>query len=294
MTIKNMRIKKLENIDLYESPFNPVLTILNEKNNDSIFKAIGVILKNDSVVRRIVDIQDDTVIEAELEAEGFTYRIAATGSRAEKAFSYAISSDGDPPEKDFYHILKRSTEEENLSWFWPVGTERYSERFLFYRASGNRCSEEDFFALTGGIGRTRTFRACLSDYLKQCNPEQFIHDENLILRLMPAGNFIVEKRMPSQKVLLGESDRCLFEFLCFLKLNEFWGKIEEIRDFHHEKTPLMIAGLVNTIDVSKDLMPYLTLAQKQKRQIFVSTMMSDFGLPIGESKNNANLYRRML
>ena len=273
MIIKSIILENFETIDRFESLFDAELTVLRGERCDSVFKAIGVILKCDAVARTVRDIRDDTVVEALAEAGESAYLIRAVGSAKEKTFSYTVTSDADPPDADFYRRIRKNAEEERLFWFRPELAGRYSQRFRQYKDPGRYYPTGDLSGATDGIGNTRTFRACLHRRLKEYHEKEALSGGNMGIGVSSDGCFIPESRgAPHPPPLCGE-ERYLFEFFCFLEVNEFWGRIEEIRDLHDEKMPLLIPKLCDRTDAKKDLTPYLEKAKKQGRQIFIGAKM---------------------
>jgi len=269
LIIKGIKIDKFENIDHFESLFDSKIAVLSDKNADSIIKAIGVALKNSSIISTIRNVSNKTRIEALIELNECTYKIIVKGNGKEKLFSYVVTTNAGPPDIDFYYSIQKSPEEESLVWFSYDKKAPYSERLLIYKDPEKFGFSDDFFKMTNGIGDTRTFRICLHKYIKNYRPENFSKTEKSTVCLQNNGVFCTENGGKPQKSL-SQSEKTLFEFVCFLKINELWECVEEIRDINREKQPILITKLVDEIDEFVDLNFYLEKAKKQDRQILIS------------------------
>ena len=69
---------------------------------------------------------------------------------------------------------------------------------------------------------------------------------------------------------LSESDAVLFEYMCYLDINQFWKEIEDIRDFNHTFWPLFINELCERTDEAITLTGYVNKALSLNRQVFIS------------------------
>ena len=44
-------------------------------------------------------------------------------------------------------------------------------------------------------------------------------------------------------ISVNEADTKLFDFMCYIAVNAFWGRFEDIRNMNHEKWPMVIDGV---------------------------------------------------
>ena len=84
-----------------------------------------------------------------------------------------------------------------------------------------------------------------------------------------AGRFILESRAGSAPAALSKTEDMLFEYLCFLNVNQFWKKVEAIRDLNHDAWPLFITGLSDRIGGTEVMSYYLQKALPLDRQVLV-------------------------
>ena len=107
-----------------------------------------------------------------------------------------------------FRSIRLCEEEEALTYYRYNGKDRYSDRFLHYKDPERYYKGSEFQKKTDGVGLTRSFRACLAEYMKVHRVE--------------------------------ETDRRRADFLCYLHVIKFWDCFQDIRDMHHEKWPIII------------------------------------------------------
>lgn len=267
MILKSIRIENFEGIVGFESSFRRDITYLTGKNVPDVVKAIGVILQNGYMTGRLEGNGRGApaLIEAEMELGGRTYTAAAERKREEGPFGYAVRTDAGPPgTTDFYAMIRRTPEEKRLELFSEREARDYPARLRSYRDYREFYSEKAFSELTEGIGKTRTFRACLSRYIGEYSPPEGSGDFRV--RLREDGGFTAEKE---RKGALSRAEKKMFEFACFLSINEFWSRLEGIRDINHPVMPVVVAGIGGERERSM-LKAYLEKTEKNARQTIVA------------------------
>ena len=87
---------------------------------------------------------------------------------------------------------------------------------------------------------------------------------------MPNGKYAVKHGSDGDfPVVLSETERTLFRYLCFLRTAEFWRGFEELRNLHGIKKPLIIKDFLNRLDESVDSEDLLRRTQKLGRQVII-------------------------
>ena len=130
------------------------------------------------------------------------------------------------------------TEEAELLRFRPDPENLYAERLKRYRDIDRYYPGKRFETLTDGIGCTRTFRACLNEYIKHFEPYPFPGRAEWLVVLRVDGSF--ELKGPGAEKEQGEEITVLFEFFCFLHVNAFWNRVEELRGCRLTDRPLTL------------------------------------------------------
>jgi hypothetical protein len=129
-------------------------------------------------------------------------------------------------------------EEAELRRFRLDPESPYAERLKRYKDIDRYYPGKRFAALTDGIGCTRTFRTCLGGYIKEFEPYPFPENAEWVVMLNPDGSFVLEG--PGAERERDDETNRLFEFLCFLHINTFWGRVEELRGCRLADSPLIV------------------------------------------------------
>ena len=159
-------------------------------------------------------------------------------------------------------------EEAELLRFRPDPQNPYAERLKRYKDIDRYYPGRRFEALTDGIGCTRTFRACLSEYIKRFKPYPFPLGTEWLVALRIDGSF--ELKGPGAENGQDKELRIQFEFLCFLHVNAFWGRVEELRGCRLADRPLVVEKKDGWImqNCGKELLIRLS----EGREIFIESV----------------------
>ena len=271
MVIKRITIEDFENIPHFESSFDSRLAVLPPGIENTVLKAIGIILKSDLLAGDKIYASEKTLIQAEIAVDECNFIITATKSEGNNGFNIAVEDQYGNTCTDFYDVISQSTEEENLSYFAFDPKNLFSERYKQYKDTEKYYSKDSFSKLTNGIGNTRLFRSCLSSHIKEYN-ESNKDKENFYQSVIKESGEVV-LNSPSSCLDgndLRESDAVLFEYMCYLDINRFWKEIEDVRDFNHTFWPLFINELCERTGEATTLKDYVNKALLLNRQVFVS------------------------
>lgn len=252
MILKKLTIENFGKIKRFEASFNSQLAVIPDLNADEIVQAIGLVTNNKALSGLIATQMqaDKTYISAELEIKNEQYLINTSGQpqagtieyKAYKADSMmSISPD------EIFHSIRLCEEEEGLTHFCFDKKNVYAERFLHYKDPDKYYFPGEFQKLTDGAGTTRSFRACLSKYIRDYEPDVTPLMEYK-MGILSDGRFVCyDANSPNTITKLEDGDLRLFDYLCYLDVNDFWNSFEEIRDMNHERWPMIIdaADLVN-------------------------------------------------
>lgn len=234
MIFKELRVENFGKIDCFEASFDPQLTVLPAKCADDVIKAIGVMTDNQTLAGNEAKqmLSENTHIRAVLEMHGDTFRLEFTG-RAPGSKREAFASDGDrfvdPAEllKDI-HLCK---EDESLTYYRFGRRNAYFDLLFRYREYDKYFSCGEFAERTDGAGITRSFRACLTQYIREYRDKWFASIE-CKAELLPNGKFVICGTENSK-----EKDNRLFDYVCYLGVKGFWEQFENIRNMNYEKWP---------------------------------------------------------
>ena len=244
MIIRKLKIEDFEDVERLELTFDSSLIRLDMPGAGAAAKAVAVALK--SVLMK--DFAEDlsirlgTSISADIDINGAWYFVTARGSPKTGSFDHDVRDAGGKPVCDFYERIRVNEEEDRLSWFRCDPSDPYSRRLKHYREADKYYPQGVFSAITDGIGCTRTFRALLSEYIKGFRSYCFPIRKDRRIALQNDGEFVLTDTDGTQiPINLTGEERELFEYLCFLHLNDFWRRVESVRNINHVSRPLIVS-----------------------------------------------------
>ncbi len=141
-------------------------------------------------------------------------------------------------DNDNIHLCE---EEADLCRFRPDPKSPYAQRLKRYKETDRFYPGRCFALLTDGIGCTRTFRACLNEYIKGFEPYPFPGRAEWLVAPKIDGSFVLEGCGLEKE--RGEEIAVLFEFLCFLHVNAFWGRVEALRGCGPVSRPMVVEAV---------------------------------------------------
>lgn len=234
MIVRNLHWEHYGGIENWQAAFDPRLVQLPPTQSKTIAGALNVVLND----HQKTTCDPDTVIQAEIEVERCRFLVDVRGSPG--GFERRVIREDGLPCPDFYDRIRQSREEEELAHFSLNSDNRYSDRFRRYRDAETFYPSRAFFsALTDGIGRTDTFRACLNKHIRDTKPEPLPCRKDCRLELRETGQFVASCTSGQTVKLNQEEDRA-FELMCFLSVNRFWQTLEAVRDLHYTPRPLFM------------------------------------------------------
>ncbi len=245
MIIRSITICDFADIGYLKETFDSRLIRLTMPEADTVMKAIAVILKSAAVKGFMgqLRIRPGTSISAEICVNGEVLHVNARGDPYGDRFDYTVRDSSGRPVPGFYEAIHVNEEEDMLSWFSCDPGALYSQRLRQYRQADRYYQEETFSRMTEGTGCTRTFRALLNRYIKDFEPLPLPGRENCFITIKGDGSFAPEYAEDSSApVALTENERISFEFQCFLAVNDFWRRVETVRNMNYISRPLVVCG----------------------------------------------------
>ena len=74
------------------------------------------------------------------------------------------------------------------------------------------------------------------------------------------------------EINLSQTEEKLFRYICFLNIAEFWEDIENVRNIHHEKKPLLVKNFIDFLDESTDINSLIARTVQLGRQVIILTL----------------------
>ena len=270
MILKKLIIEHLGKIKRFEASFYEQITEIYDSNTNDIIQAIGLITRNKSLTGHVADniISDMTYINMELEIAGHPYLITTKGQPYGNEYDYEVIDRENNTVVDISLILRDirlCEEEESLVCYRYNPKDVYAERFLRYKDPDKYYPVGVFQKRTNGLGLTRSFRACLTEYIKKYEPSDLFSDGCLI-KLCSDGRFVrCDAKGTGSIADSNEFNKNLFDYKCFLDVNCFWSCFEDIRDMNHEKWPLIIDA--------EDLQEQIKFKKRREKEVETRQMI---------------------
>ena len=270
MVIKHITVEAFGAAAFYEAAPDPAFCILDTLFAPELSAALGILFCRDAAgslpggwVRR------DTRIRAEVELAGSLYLARAAPDLPGHLLLKVTDPRGNDVTDRYRRALSHTPEQDDMESF-DGGDAALSRRLARYRSwgdhEGDRLPEK-----TGGFARSKTFRAFLLRYIKNFSPQKINGQKPFCIALDRQGVFRPALPGTAGDVSLSETEKRLFLYLCFLAIAEFWTGIEELRDLHHEKKPLLVRNFLEFLDEETDIGSLIRRTLSLGRQVILLT-----------------------
>ena len=284
MIIRNITIENYGGIDRQDFWFERDINCVRREDAEVVFGAIGRVLRSPVITVNSdggPPITDETQIWSDIVIGKDLYSVIIRGRLMSGKIRYEvygpdfheIDSDDETESKTltgarFYERIYRSLEEASLSTYRYNSRKPYAKRLAEYLERGDPEQILKTAKDTDNIASTAVFRRCLKKFIDGYQPEWIDQEQNLRAYLGKDGVFKNRREGATGRYSLSTSEKVLSDFRCFLKLNEFWKSVEQIRDMNHVDWPLFVLDFAQYIDQSVDLTYYLRQAEELGRQVF--------------------------
>lgn len=116
----------------------------------------------------------------------------------------------------------------------------------------------------------KSFRRLLNEYIVDFIRKPLCERKNIYFDITFRGQFVAIKKIGNEEIRcdLSASEKTLFDFLCFLEINEFWQTVNGVRDLNYEDKPLILINFAKWIDECFDYAAFLR-EHSPHRKIFV-------------------------
>ena len=268
MMIKRITIHHFGSVDFFETTFAPEVNILSTRDAPEISAAIGILLCDRSGRFSQRWIHSKTRIMAQILLKDRLYTVgAAPSKKMPGTFSLkAIDISGNDVTREYRHSLLHCPEQDATEHFDGADRTLPLRLCRYYDDEPGELS-----ARTEYLSCTATFRRHLKQYIQSFTPEPINNKHQYMASVNEKGAFQVADPTSTGRITLSETERRLFRYICFLNIAEFWESIQEIRDLHHEKKPLMIQNFLEFLDESADISALITRTKQLHRQILILT-----------------------
>lgn len=272
MIIKRITVKNFGSIQFYDAFLTSKLNILDNLFTLEISNAIELVLCSKVLPECYsTSVRDDTLITAEvLVAESSYYIELKPTNKGLLKLTVLDNKENDVTE--FYRtIISHCTEQDTIDNF-DGRNDSFPLRLCWYRGCDDYEVPKDLHSRSNYVVSTKTFRSHLMRYIKAFEPEPINNIKNYKATINNQGKFEVVYPGVSGEIPLSETEEKLFWYICFLNVAEFWTDVENIRNMHHEKKPLIIKNFLEFLDQTTDIDGLIARTTKLGRQVIILTL----------------------
>ena len=301
MFVKRLTIEHFGRFGYKSVNFCDTLNVIAGEDTRAVFAALNVALCNRLLRLQVSPycISEKSRIYAETDLNG-TPCISETTYCADSVdhCKARIYRDGRLlSEEEGNALFRVSLEEEECSFFInrydyvryvPFVELDFSNKLEKYRKAMQGEDSQNFAARTDGISLTHTFRRELKRFFRDFLPRQICPEKQLRLILDRDGRFSAEGVRPRRD--FNAMEEVLFQFSCFSEVNRFWGMVQKTMG-RTLKKPLFITLLMDSLDQSVPLSPFLVRAVPSDRQAFIFTEDKNIEKRLTGSADGINLIR---
>lgn len=272
MIIKRITVKNFGSVTFYDTVLTSKLNILDTLFTSEILTAIELVLCSKVLQEHhVIGVRDDTLITAEVLVAESSYYIELKPINGDELKLTASDVSGNDVTDFYCTLISHCTEQDTIDNF-DGRDNSFPLRLCWYRDSDDYEAPKDLHSRSNYVVSTKTFRSHLIRYIKAFEPEPINNIKNYKATINNQGKFEVVYPGVSGEILLSETEEKLFLYICFLNIAEFWADVENIRNMHHEKKPLIIKNFIEFLDQTTDIDGLIARTTKLGRQVIILTL----------------------
>ena len=205
------------------------------------------------------------------------YEYIITGEKQKDEDSVFINVHRDNCDKDctqeYFELIESNTEADTLLSFTKKNVGAYRHRLRQYKNPDVYNIQETLGKLTDGFSDTCTFRRFLNQYITEFAPQP-LYKENLCFDLLSSGEFALcynsgEKAAPADR------EDIVLCYLSYIYLNDFWSKVESVRNMNRINKPLLVSDLQSDVAEKYCLTDLLRQTHNLNRQTIIFVPCED-------------------
>lgn len=272
MIIKRITVKNFGSIQFYDAFLTSKLNIIDTIFTWEISTAIELVLCSKVLPECYsTSVRDDTLITAEVLVAESSYYIELKPTN-KSLLKLTVLDNKENDVTEFYRtIISHCTEQDTIDNF-DGRDDSFPLRLCWYRGCDDYEVPKDLHSRSNYVVSTKTFRSYLMRYIKTFKPESINNTKNYKAGINDKGKFEIVYPGVSGEIPLSETEEKLFWYICFLNVAEFWTDVENIRNMHHEKKPLIIKNFLEFLDQTTDIDGLIARTIKLGRQVIILTL----------------------
>ena len=272
MIIKRITVKNFGSVTFYDTVLTSKLNILDTLFTSEISTAIELVLCSKVLQEHhVIGVRDDTLITAEVLVAESSYYIELKPINGDELKLTASDVSGNDVTDFYCTLISHCTEQDTIDNF-DGRDNSFPLRLCWYRDRDDYEAPKDLHSRSNYVVSTKTFRSHLIRYIKAFEPEPINNIKNYKATINNQGKFEVVYPGVSGEILLSETEEKLFLYICFLNIAEFWADVENIRNMHNEKKPLIIKNFIEFLDQTTDIDGLIARTTKLGRQVMILTL----------------------
>lgn len=258
--VRDLTLSLKDNVNVIEHPFP-----------DEIALAVGCITNSKTMRqsdRHMINCKTKLTAAVSLKEMIYDVKVIFDKETDERILC-AWDSSGKDITAEYLNLTSHCTEQD-LSDVFDGDEQPALLRFLDYKNESGFLRGRALERQTGGVSCLDSFRLYLSEFIKNFRQERIAGGKNFEIVLQKNGLYGVRcVGADDSPVHLSETERRIFQYLCFLKTADFWCGFEKIRNMHDEIKPLVVTNFLERIDEAIDVGDILDKTRKLKRQVIL-------------------------
>lgn len=268
MVIENIAIHGFGGITDFDTALSPELNIIDVRHTDEVSAAMEILLCSQAHSAVPPDwVQPNTRLTAKVAVDGASYTATAVPRAGQLRLTVTDEKGNDAT--DGYEYLLAHCPEQDATEHFDGQDKSLPLRLCWYRSWEE--APADLPVRTDCRTNMKTFRTHLLGYIKAFQPEPINSAKNYLTEIDRQGKFSVFYPGVTGDVQLSETEEKLFLYICFLNVAEFWADVEQVRDLHYEKKPLVIRNFLERLDETADVSGLIARTLKLQRQAVILT-----------------------
>ncbi len=209
-----------------------------------------------------------SLLYAEIEC-GAGYFVKVYSKRRRPCFEVTKEGENGDFSQEYLNIITVSPEEQELELFCKSKLNEYPQKLVRYKNTHTYYS--NFAKATDGLGGTRAFRKCLSEFTDGFEAKNY-PPKNYMLNLNLKGEFVAQSfaSFDDTQKGLDKEEYILYCFACFLQTAAFWYEIRKMRDMHYTGGPFIVENVFEYAGGINNAVCMANMAQDFGRQVLVA------------------------
>lgn len=273
MILKSLSVQNLGAVEYFECDFEDGINVVKSRYTDEINCAIRLVFNHKQFSLPEYWARRNTRIIAIVRSSEKEYQLVVKmDSKQKKLCIFAYDEEGNDVTSEYLHLTSHCLEHD-VSDVFDGSLKQPLLRILQYMDEEQYYKTQELSMRTDKLSEIKAFRAYLKSFLKAFQPDIIREGKKYDLIIDKNGKYKLRcKGIEDIPVMLSESEKTIFRYMCFLKTAEFWHGFEELRNLHGVKKPLIVGNFLERIDEMVDVSEILKRTINLNRQVVLLTV----------------------